>query len=114
MLVEEIGKLEQHLKVIIKVIVPAIIGVVIKLGVEMKKNGGKISFLNASSSFCMGIGVVWLCRDLVQNTFPEDIIPIVFAFLAIIVDKLAEFLIYEFKVDTFVINLIQNLFKRKD
>lgn len=113
MLVEEITKINQHIEVIVKVIIPAIIGVGIKLAVEMKKKGTRISFLNGFVSFFIGVGGAWICKDLVQNTFPEDYVPVAFAFIAIMADKIAEYLIYEFKIDLFVINLIENIFKSK-
>lgn len=114
MLAEEINKLDSHIEVIVKIIIPAIVAVGIKLAVEMKKKGTRMSVINVMLSMFIGVGGAWLSKDLVQATIPEKYIHLAIGFIAIMTDKIAEYLIYEFKIDEFIINVINQIFKRKE
>lgn len=107
-------------QLILKIIIPAILGVGIKLAVEMKKNKTKISLFNVCSSMFVGIGGAYISSGLIQKELPLEYQSIAIAFIAIITDKVAEYAIYKMEIDLFltsltngIFDLISNTFKRK-
>lgn len=103
----------------LKLLFPAIIGVGIKLAIEMKKDKTKVSLVNVCLSLFTGVGTTYLLSDLIKSEIPGNYQPIAIAFIAIISDKIAEFVIYKLNIDTFLtaffnglFDLISNSFKR--
>ena len=85
----------QHL--ILKIIVPALVAVSIKLAVESKQ--GKISIFNALSSIVIGVGCAWISSGWVTETFTDSTMPIVIGVITIAGEKIAFWLIYKFNFD---------------
>lgn len=85
----------QHL--ILKIIVPALVAISIKLAVESKQ--GKISIFNAFSSIIIGVGCAWLSSGWVTDTFTDSTMPIVIGVITIAGEKVAFWLIYKFNFD---------------
>lgn len=112
MLVEETSKVDKHYEVIIKVIIPAMIGVMIQLAVEIKKKGKKISLINTITGFIVGVGSCWLAKDVIQSYFHSDWQPIAFASLAIVSEKIVIYLMYEFNVDIFITALLEKTLEK--
>ena len=108
------------LQFILKIIIPAMFGVGIKIAIEMKKDKTKVSFFNVCLSMFIGVAGAYISSGLVQKTFSYEYHSIVIAFIAIIADKIAEYVIYKLDIDTFltaffngVFDTISNTFKRK-
>lgn len=104
----------------VKILIPALFGVGIKIAIEMKKDRSKISFFNVCASMFLGVAGAVISSSLVQRNFEADYIPVVIAFIAIITDKIAEYVIYKLNVDIFLsalfdglFDFISNTFKRK-
>lgn len=104
----------------IKIIFPAFVAVGVKIAIEMKKNNTKLSFLNVGLSMTIGVGGAYISSGIVQKLIDSNYIPAVIAVVAIISDKIGEFLIYKLNIDTFLTALINgffdyisNVFKRK-
>ena len=85
-----------------KIIFPAFIGVGIKIAIEMRKNKTKTSLFNVTMSMFVGVGGAYLTNGLIQTMFSAQYVSIVVAIIAILTDKIAEFLIYKFNVDVFI------------
>lgn len=103
-----------------KVIIPAIIGVGMKIAIEMKKDRTKVSFTNVCLSMFVGVGGAYISSGLIQQEFSTQYQSIAIAFVAIISDKVAEYVIYKWNIDVFLTALfdglfdfVSNLFKRK-
>lgn len=92
-----------------KIIFPAFIGVGIKIAIEMRKNKTKTSLFNVALSMFVGVGGAYLSNDIVQEIFSYQYVSIVVAIIAILTDKIAEFLIYKFNVDVFLSALADTL-----
>lgn len=104
----------------VKILIPAIFGVGIKIAIEMKKDKTKVSFFNVCLSMFVGVAGAYISSGLVQSSFGINYQPIVIAFIAIITDKIAEYVIYKWNVDLFLsavfdglFDYISNIFKRK-
>jgi len=95
---------------LVKFIFPAFIAVGIKLAIEMKKNNSRISWFNVSLSMIIGVGSAYLSSSVVQKLIEVDYIPVVIAIIAIISEKIGEFLIYKFNVDIFLTALVDGFF----
>lgn len=103
----------------VKILIPAIFGVGIKIAVEMKRDKTKVSIFNVCLSMFVGVGGAYLMSGIIQNEIPANYQSVAIAFIAIISDKIAEFVIYKLNVDTFLtalfdgfFNWISNTFKR--
>ena len=100
----------EFIQFFIKVLIPALFGVGIKIAIEMKKDKTKVSLMNVGLSMFVGVAGAYICSDIVKTNFPTDYQPAIIAFIAIISDKVAEWLIYEWKVDVFLTSFTNGLF----
>lgn len=95
---------------IIKILFPAFVGVGIRLAIEMKKNNTRLSLLNVCLSMTIGVGGAYLSSGAVQKLISPDYVSAVIGIVAIISDKIGEFLIYKFNIDTFLTALVNGFF----
>jgi uncharacterized membrane protein len=103
---------EETVALITKVIFPAAIAVGIKSFIEMKKDKSKISLLNVISSMFIGVGGAYLASAYMLEEVDPKYLSIVVAIIAILTDKIAEFFMYKFKVDVFILASIDTIFGR--
>lgn len=110
----------EYTQFFVKIIVPAVLGVGMKIAIEMKKDKTKISFTNIALSMFVGVAGAYICSGLIRTEFDKEYQSIVIAFVAIISDKIAEYLIYKLNIDGFltaffngIFDMISNTFKRK-
>jgi hypothetical protein len=85
---------------ITKILIPAMVGISLKIAVQMKKT--KLSFLNVALSFIAGISCAWLLSDLVQLHVHEQYRAISIAIIAMSGEKFGEFVVYKLRVDEFL------------
>jgi hypothetical protein len=85
---------------ITKILIPAMVGISLKIAVQMKKT--KLSFLNVALSFIAGISCAWLLSDLIHLHVQEQYQSISIAIIAISGEKVGDFLVYKLKVDEFL------------
>jgi len=98
------------LQFILKIMFPAFIGVGMKIAIEMKKDKTKVSIFNVCLSMFVGVGGAYLSSGIVQSEIPLQYQSVAIAFVAIISDKIAEFVIYKLNIDTFLTALFNGLF----
>jgi len=102
---------------LMKIILPAFIAVGIKIAIEMKRTSKKVSWLNVILSLLIGVGGAYVSSDIIIQSVDLKYISIIIALVAIISDKIGEFLIYKFNVDGFLTAfadmLITSLTKKK-
>lgn len=103
----------------LKILFPAFLGVGVKIAIEMRKDRTKISLINVCLSLFIGVSGAYLFSGLIQESFEVKFHSIVIAFVAIISDKVAEYIIYKWNIDTFLtaffnglFDWISNVFKR--
>jgi len=97
---------------ITKIIFPATVAIGIKTIIEMKKDKSKISLFNVAVSMFVGVGGAYISSDIIQAEFSQKYISVAIAVIAILTDKIAEFLIYRFNVDLFISAFIDTLIDR--
>ena len=95
--------IEGFLDAFLKIIFPALAGVSIKLALQMKKE--KMKFLQIILSYVIGIGMAWICSPLIRDGVPENYQSVIVAIVAISGEKIAEFIIYKWDVDLFLMAL---------
>lgn len=83
-----------------KILIPAIIGISLKVAVQMKRT--KLSFLNVLLSFITGICTAWMFSGLIHNNVPSDYQSISIAILAISGEKIGDWIVYKLRVDDFL------------
>lgn len=89
---------------IVKILIPAIVGVGINIAVTSRKK--TISVFNIVISLVLGVGVAWLLSGVVLNNVSEVWQPPVIALLAISGEKIANWIIYKLNVDKLIETLI--------
>lgn len=106
-----IEKLDEGVRhFILKVIIPALVAISIKLAIQSKR--AKISWLTAGTSVVIGIGSAYLSSDLVLANFSTQWVPIVIAVVTITGEKIGSYLMFKFAVDDIVDAFIQAVVSR--
>ncbi len=98
----------------IKIIIPAIVAIGIKVAIEMKHT--RITIFSALSSLMIGVGCAFLSAGIISANVGEEAQPIVIGIVAIVGDKIAFWLIYKFnfdKIGAALSDLIVNFIKKK-
>jgi hypothetical protein len=85
---------------ITKVLIPAIIGISLKLSIQMRRT--KLSFINVFLSYATGITTAYIFSSIINIHVPENYRSIFIAIIAISSEKIGEFLVYKFRVDDFL------------
>lgn len=85
-----------------EILFTAFLAVGVKIAIEMKRTKSKISILNIVLSMIIGVGTAYLASDLIIKLFSNEWLAIVIAVVAILSEKIGEFLIYKFNVDVFL------------
>ena len=89
-----------------EILFTAFLAVGVKIAIEMKRTKSKISILNIVLSMIIGVGTAYLSSGLVLKYFRNEWLAIVIAIIAILSEKIGEFLIYKFNVDIFLSAII--------
>lgn len=100
----------EYAQFFIKIIIPAILGVGMKIAIEMKKNKAKISFINVCLSMFVGVAGAYISSGLIQSELDTKYQSIAIAFIAIISDKVAEYIIYRLNIDSMLTAFFNNCF----
>jgi len=107
--------IDETLALFVKVLIPALVGVSVKIAVEMGRK--QMTIKRAVISIISGVGLAWLSSGLVNRFIDSDIQPLVIATVAITSEKIVEYALYKLNIDvlfgslidagrTFLINLI--------
>ena len=89
-----------------EILFTAFLAVGVKIAIEMKRKKSKISILSIVLSMIIGVGTAYLTSGLVIKYFSNEWLTIVIAVVAILSEKIGEFLIYKFNVDVFLSAII--------
>ena len=89
-----------------EILFTAFLAVGVKIAIEMKRTKSKISIFNIVLSMIIGVGTAYLSSGLVIKYFRNEWLAIVIAIIAILSEKIGEFLIYKLNVDIFLSAII--------
>lgn len=94
---KSINYLSQTIDTIVKFIIPGIIGTSITLAIAMKKE--KITLFRVILSFIIGVGFVFLLKDIVLEYVNETFQPAMFGIIGMSGEYIGRFLISIFSLD---------------
>ncbi len=80
----------------LKIILPALVAVAIKLKVQSKHE--KITLVSVICSFVSGVGSAYLFADYVMTNFSHQWQPLIIALVAISGEKIGYYLIYDINI----------------
>jgi hypothetical protein len=80
----------------LKIILPALVGVAIKVAVQSKQE--KITLVSVIWSFVAGVGSAYVFGDYVMTTFSHQWQPLIIAVVAISGEKIGTYLVYDINV----------------
>lgn len=105
---------EQFFSFFIKVLIPALVGIALRIAMTMEKE--KITFFKVVLSFISGISFVYLLQYPVKSLVHESWQPLVISLIAMSGESIGRFLITKFNLDTilkscinYIVELIGNL-----
>lgn len=99
-------KIEEEIRsLIVKVLIPAIVAVSIKLAIASRKN--KMTIFNIITSFIIGIGSAYLFSSFILSHFSDEYVPLMIALVTISGEKIGNWVIYTFNVDAFIKAMIE-------
>lgn len=102
---------EEWLNFIVKVLLASLLAISIKIATQMKKE--KVTLLSAILSIVIGVSTAALCGGLILHIFSSYWVPVVSGVVTIIGEKIANYLIYTFKVDKLIEDLLKYLTRKK-
>lgn len=85
---------------LVKIMLPALVAVSMKLAIEFKR--GTVTWFNVVASFITGIGSAYLCSGLVISTIDTTYVPIAIAIITISGEKIGFWLVYSLNVEMIV------------
>lgn len=94
----------------IKILIPAIVAISVKLAIQAKK--GSISYFSALTSIIIGIGTAYICSDYILRTVKEELVSITIAVITIAGEKIGFYLVYKFNIESAIENFIEGLRKK--
>lgn len=95
---------------LLKIILPAMVAVSVKLAIISQKT--RLSVLNVTTSFIIGVGIASLCGQWIMDRVSHDLIPVYIGVIAVAGDKFAQWIIFKFKADQVAITILENLISK--
>lgn len=106
-----IEKLDEGFKYfILKLAIPALVAMAVKLAFMAQKI--KLSYVIIVLNLITGVGMVYLCSDLLIMYCSPHLLTIMSAVVAMTSEKIAYYLIYKFRIDTFISAFFDTLLAR--
>ena len=84
----------------VKILIPSILAISVKVAVQIKNEG--LNYTRAFISFIAGIGCAYFFYPIIEESANKTYIPLLVGITAISGEKIAEWLVYKFKVDIFL------------
>lgn len=95
---------------IVKILLPSLVAVSIKLAIQSKKSD--ISWFSIITSFVTGIGSAYICSDMVISTVAHEYVPIAIAIITISGEKIGFWVVYKFNVESILEGLLDKIRKK--
>ena len=97
---------------VIKIIIPALVAVSMKIAIMNKKT--KVTIFQVVTSFVTGIGSAYLFSDLIMDSFSNKYIPLIVAVVTISGEKIGYWIIYKLNVEELMANFISKYTHKND
>lgn len=94
------------MELLFKVLIPAGIGVGIKVCIKMQRE--KMTILAIFLSFFVGVGFAWLASPYIFSAVSAERASLVIAVVAMSGEKIGEYIIYKWNVDAWISVLFDN------
>lgn len=104
-MIEKLSQFEEQVAFFFKVILPSILGVSIKIAVQVKRE--QMTWFRMLLAYICGVGLAWLCAPVIVDAVSKNYVPLVIAIVAISADKVFEYIIYKFDVDGLLTSLFE-------
>lgn len=105
------GEVEESIRILfVKVLIPALVAVSIKLAITGRKKS--ISVFSVFTSIITGVGFAYLFSPIILNRISEDYIPLMIALVSISGEKIGTWLIFKLNLDTLIEALIEKYYKK--
>lgn len=112
---KQIPLIDEILALFFKVLLPALVGVSIKIVIEMERK--KMTIKRAVISVISGVGLAWLSSGIIIRAVGIEYQPLIIAVVAITSEKVMEYALYKLNIDyilgafveagkNFIVNLI--------
>lgn len=82
----------------VKILIPSLVAISIKTAIQVKKE--KLTFTRVVMSFVMGVGCAYFVYPFIDKQIDNSYIPLLVGVVSISGEKIAEYLIYKFNVDS--------------
>lgn len=82
---------------LLKILLPALIGLSISIAIKMKNK--RMKFIHIFLSLIIGIGTAYLTGGYIIHNFNPDSAPMIIAVVTILGEKIGYWLVFKFKVD---------------
>lgn len=105
---EKIGAELENL--LIKVLIPALVAVSIKIAIASRKSN--MTVFNVIASIVIGVGSAYLFSGIILNNFSDEYVPLMIALITISGEKIGNWIIYKFNIDTFIEALIEKYYNK--
>jgi phosphatidylserine synthase len=93
--------MEEFKEWIVKIGIPSVAGISMKLAIVLSKNG-KLSWFDVSVSFVTGIASVLLLSDIIMSSVPKEYVAACIAIVAMSGEKVGLYVVYKFNVENFI------------
>ena len=107
MIEKDVTIIEELSTFFFKIFIPAFIAISIKIATQIKKE--KMNFSRVLISFIVGIGCAYFIFPFVEGKWT----PLIVGVVAMSGEKIAEFIIYKWDIDTVLRTLISNWITKK-
>lgn len=95
---------------IVKILLPAIVVITIKLTLQAKKQ--VVSWFSIISSFAIGIGTAYIFADYVMESLDHKYVSIAIAVLSISGERIWIWFVYKFNVESILEGLLDKIRKK--
>ena len=107
MIEKDVTIIEELSTFFFKIFIPAFIAISIKIATQIKKE--KMNFSRVLISFIVGIGCAYFIFPFVEGKWT----PLIVGVVAMSGEKIAEFIIYKWDIDTVLRTLVSNWITKK-
>lgn len=97
---------------VIKIIIPALVAVSMKIAIMNKKT--KVTLFQVITSFVTGIGSAYLFSSLIMDSFSTKYIPLIVAVVTISGEKIGYWIVYKLNVEELIGNFISKYTNKND